>query len=246
MSDNRIRFTINNSAQAADQTTDGTMISEDTRDTDGDGIIDTVETLIGGDPNVPDLTAEQALELIDADVTFTLEERQEKKNSIKSAIFDEPTTQGTLVPEKLKVVKISNFIPKIGQNQIVISGVGPINSYLTLFIYSTPIVVTTKTDESGNFTYTLDSDLLDGEHEVYVTLTDDTGKIREKSNPLSFFIRKAQAVSEEEYLRGDLNVDSEKSSTLNNYVIAVVLLVGVLLIVVFIIYVLKKQKQPAA
>jgi len=242
ISENRIRFTINNSAQTTEGTTDGTMISEDTRDTDGDGVTDTVEALIGGDPNAPDLTAEQASGLIDADITLTLEERQEQKDLLNRASFEEPITKGTLVPEKLKILKIDNFSPKIGQNQLVINGTGPVNTYLTLFIYSTPIVVTTKTDDSGNFTYTLDSDLLDGEHEVYVTLTDDTGKVKEKSNPLSFFIRRAQAVSEEEYLRGDLNVDADKSTTLNNYVIGVILLVGVLLIVVFIIYVLKKQK----
>ena len=54
--------------------------------------------------------------------------------------------------------------------------------------------MTIKTDESGNWSYELDKDLEDGEHEVYVAVTDNTGKITSKSKPLAF-VKTAQAIS---------------------------------------------------
>ncbi|MDD5040244.1 MAG: Ig-like domain-containing protein [Patescibacteria group bacterium] len=158
--------------------------------------------------------------------------------------FEEPTTSGKLVPKKLIVQKVENFSPKIGKNYIVFRGIGPKNSYVTLYIYSQPLVVTTKTDEFGNFSYTLDKNLLDGEHEVYVTITDNTGKIKEKSAPLSFFVKRAQAVTEEEYLRGDVNVDSTRTSILSNYIVIVGAVVVVAILgVIGLFYISKRTKH---
>lgn len=84
---------------------------------------------------------------------------------------------------------------------ITFSGVGPPNSLVTLYIYSNPIVVTTKTDDYGNWTYTLDQPLDNGEHEIYVTVTDTTGDIVAKGSPFSFFVAEARAVTEEDFRR---------------------------------------------
>jgi hypothetical protein len=71
---------------------------------------------------------------------------------------------------------------------------------VTLFVYSyLPMVLTTTADESGNWEYDLDSGLVDGEHEVYVTVTDNTGKIKSRSNPVAFFVAEASAVTPEEF-----------------------------------------------
>jgi len=70
-----------------------------------------------------------------------------------------------------------------------------------LYVYSyVPVVLTTTADENGNWSYDLGSSLNDGEHTVYVAVTDDTGKITEKSDPLSFVVNAAQAVTVDEYL----------------------------------------------
>lgn len=158
-------------------------------------------------------------------------------------VLEEPIDKGILTPEKLKVKKVENFSPVIGQNQIIFSGIGPPNTYVTLYIYSSPIVVTTKTDASGNFIYILDKDLLDGEHEVYVTITDETGKIKEKSSPLTFFVRRAQAVTEGEYLRGDVNVQTESQQTVNNYLVIVIVIVGGVLIILLVAYLVSRRRQ---
>jgi len=66
------------------------------------------------------------------------------------------------------------------------SGSGLPNSFVTLYIFSTPIVVTVKTDENGLWTYTLDKPLEDGSHQLYVTTVDDGGRILVKSPPIPF------------------------------------------------------------
>ena len=60
------------------------------------------------------------------------------------------------------------------------------NSFVTIYIYSLPIIVTVKADANGAWTYTLDKELDDGEHEIYVATTDNTGKIAAKSAPFTF------------------------------------------------------------
>ncbi len=160
--------------------------------------------------------------------------------------FEEPLTKGKEVSRKLSVVKVENFSPVIGKNQIVFRGKGPADTWVTIFIYSSPIVVKTKTDSNGNFVYTLDKDLLDGKHEVYVTVTDEHGRISEKSSPMTFFIKRAQAVSEEEYLRGDVNVQEESAKIVANYLFIAIGIVIVVLVMLLTFYYFSKKKQSVA
>lgn len=60
------------------------------------------------------------------------------------------------------------------------------NSFITLYIYSTPLVATVKTDSDGSWTYVLEKELSDGEHEVYIAMTDGNGKILASSKPIPF------------------------------------------------------------
>ena len=68
------------------------------------------------------------------------------------------------------------------------------NSYVTLYIFSTPVVVTVKTDETGRWTYTIDKEMENGKHDVYVAMTESSGKIIAKSSPIPF-VKTADAVS---------------------------------------------------
>jgi HPt (histidine-containing phosphotransfer) domain-containing protein len=74
----------------------------------------------------------------------------------------------------------------------IITGRGLPNSFVTLYIFSTPIVITVKTDDEGGWMYHFDKELEDGEHEVFVGITDNAGKIIAKSNPFTF-VKEAQA-----------------------------------------------------
>lgn len=77
---------------------------------------------------------------------------------------------------------------------ISLSGKALPNAIVTLYIFSDPIVVRVKADESGAWTYTLDKELPDGAHEVYSAITDAGGKILARSEPLPF-VKRAEALT---------------------------------------------------
>ena len=134
-------------------------------DTDGDGHIDSAEITLGYNPN--DSSAEALM------------------------VYESAKEAGTLRDDVLAVESIATVtddldIEPTKMNKALISGRALPNSFVTLYIYSTPIVVTIKTDESGSWSYLFDKELENGTHEVYVGMTDNAGKIVAKSNPFTF------------------------------------------------------------
>jgi hypothetical protein len=47
-------------------------------------------------------------------------------------------------------------------------------------------VVTVKTNDDGSWNYAFDKELEDGQHEIYIGITDNAGKLIAKSKPLPF------------------------------------------------------------
>ncbi len=80
----------------------------------------------------------------------------------------------------------------VNQEKVTFAGRALPNSFVTLYIYSTPIVVTVKTDISGAWKYTLDTELPNGSHNLYVATVDSGGKILAKS-PAIPFVKTAEA-----------------------------------------------------
>ncbi|NVN96915.1 hypothetical protein HXX01_01575 [Candidatus Nomurabacteria bacterium] len=77
---------------------------------------------------------------------------------------------------------------------IAFKGVALPNSFITIYIYSTPIMVTVKTDKNGEWNYTLDKELENGKHTVYTATVNNTGNIVAKSTPFTF-VKTAEAVT---------------------------------------------------
>ncbi len=77
---------------------------------------------------------------------------------------------------------------------LVLEGRSIPNTTAWLYIFSTPIVVAVRADETGVWRYTLRRELPDGEHEVYVAIVNAAGAIVAKSPPARF-IKQAQAVT---------------------------------------------------
>jgi hypothetical protein len=140
-------------------------------DTDGDGFSDGVEIVRGYNPT--DATPE-------AVVTF-----ESPKESVGLTRDDVLTVDVVPVP-----VVNTNSVETTFSTEI--RGRALPNSYVTLYIYSSPTVVTVRTDADGTFIYTFDKELEDGRHDVYVAITDNAGEIIAQSNPFSF-IKEAQA-----------------------------------------------------
>lgn len=142
-------------------------------DSDGDGYTDGVEVLSGYNPT-------------DSTPEVNIQYESPEDSGITREDLLTVTTVGAIAANT-----IENETPK---RNAVFAGTGLPNSYVTLYIFSTPIIVTVKTDTQGNWSYIFDKELDDGEHEVYVGMTDNAGKIIAKSNPLAF-IKTAEAFS---------------------------------------------------
>lgn len=145
-------------------------------DTDGDGFIDGAEIQRGFDP----------------------------LNSEAEALVahESPKERGVVREDILKVESITGMTRDPADTAsdgvvpvAIISGKALPNSFVTLYIFSTPIVVTVKTGDDGSWSYTFDKELPDGEHEVYAGVTDNAGRIVAKSLPLGF-IKTAEAFTQ--------------------------------------------------
>jgi hypothetical protein len=134
-------------------------------DSDGDGIIDGVEIVLGFNP----LQAE-------AETLLRYENPRETLfvNSTQLGIWSvDPLVE---YDENMQVTSVKS----------IIKGYGLPNSFITLFIYSDPTIVTVRTAEDGSFEYVLDRILSDGRHEVYAAVTDNKGLIIARSELYAF------------------------------------------------------------
>jgi hypothetical protein len=175
-----LRRTASNSVTSADTDNDGISDYDELNlyntnpelpDTDNDGILDGVEIMRGFDPLNPAAEALIAYEL--------------------------PQESIGLVQED--VLKVESVVPVIKNDtetgksvQAEITGIALPHSYVTLYVFSTPTIVTVRADENGVFSYTFEKELEDGNHEVYVAITDNTGAIVARSNPFRF-VKQAEA-----------------------------------------------------
>ncbi len=176
-----LRRTASNNESSSDKDNDGISdydeqflygSNPESPDTDNDGVLDGIEIMGGYNPTDPSAEAVIAYEL-----------PQESFAQIEN--------------ELLKVEAVAPVIrydlneqdPEV---QAEIRGKGLPNSYVTIYIFSTPTIVTVRTDQDGSFVYTFEKELEDGAHEVYVAVTDNTGAIVARSNPFKF-IKEAQA-----------------------------------------------------
>ncbi len=145
-------------------------------DSDGDSFIDGVEVKGGYDPNSSD-----------AEALMVYESPKESGVTRDDLLFVDSITALT---------RDDAHVSEAGQvaepQKALISGKALPNSFVTVYIYSTPIIVTVRTDAEGNWSYIFDKELEDGNHEIYVGITDNAGRMVAKSSPLSF-VKKAEA-----------------------------------------------------
>lgn len=162
--------------------------SADAADTDEDGIADAEELRTGTDP----LGAGEL--------------GRELRASERTVVFSRPLEQPSARSDADPSFKVGVGAPGDAYEKeadaVATRLVGTCDPGETciIYIYSyVPMVLTTTADAAGNFTYDLSDSLTDGQHTVYVAVTDDTGRIVKRSAPLSFFVNEAQAVTFDEF-----------------------------------------------
>jgi hypothetical protein len=141
-------------------------------DTDGDGYIDSAEITLGLDPNNSDTQA------------YMVYESAKDSGIIREDVFYIES-----------ITTLESDDSEHSSPRALITGKGLPNSFVNLYIYSTPIIVTVKTDTDGSWSYIFDKELEDGEHEVYVGITDNAGSIVAKSTPFPF-VKTAEAFAQ--------------------------------------------------
>jgi len=200
-------------------------------DTDNDGFTDQAEILNGFDP---------------------------KNDFQESAIvYESPLDVGVIRDDILAVENITTEnleINKDIENGLVaiLSGRGLPNSFVTLYIFSTPIVITVKTGEDGSWNYRFDKELENGEHQVFVGITDNTGRIIAKSSPF-FFVKQAEAFTpvDGESGAGIIIAEPPKPSLLNQSTLltavgAVVMALGFILLLITMYFNHSQRKESVS
>lgn len=227
-----------------------------TLDSDGDGLPDDVEKRIGTDPLDPDT---------DHDGFSDGEEVKNGYNPLGTGLMEKPLrgidkamVDGAAIEEPRGDAAKTDANFTIGAaasesgtstSPIRLAGKAAPNSVVSLFIYSyLPIVVTTTTDADGNWKYDFSSRLADGRHQAYVSVNDDTGKLVAASSPLSFFVKDAQAVSETDFLRPDVNVQTPADSGMRWFLLGggFLILVALLLVVMIVRQTRKEPDVPGS
>lgn len=107
-----------------------------------------------------------------------------KLNKTQVAFLPPPVEQVPFIEIKPEVVVFSAVNQdkkkentKVSGGKLTLSGKGPVNSTVTLYIFSDPIVVTTKTDENGEWVYELEKPLTGEKHIAYATVRESSGKM---------------------------------------------------------------------
>lgn len=88
------------------------------------------------------------------------------------------------------------------------SGKAPPNSTVTIYIFSEPIVVTTKTDENGDWVYDFDKPLEGGKHVAYAIVRTSSGKVV-RSSVFDFEVLAASEEDVEKFLDESKALDTQ-------------------------------------
>jgi len=130
--------------------------------------------------------------------------------------------------------------------KVVIKGTALPNSFITIYIYSTPIIVTVKADNNGEWQYTLDEEIENGQHKIYTATVNNTGKIMAKSAD-SIFTKTAEAATLEDIplIGGSTNVEEPGLFSGNDIYLSIGFAFAALLVFLILIGLIgRKKEQP--
>ncbi|MBU2579141.1 hypothetical protein KKA09_03430 [Patescibacteria group bacterium] len=152
------------------------------KDSDNDDISDVEEIKIGTDPLSPDSDGDGFLDGVEVVGGFD----PLNPSPTDKVVYETPEKSKAPISENYQIKKVGIVDFSLKEKRIKIEGKGIPNSFVTIYVYSQPLVLTTKVDAEGNFAYVLDKPLPEGVHRVYVAITNNQGKIKERSEVFNF------------------------------------------------------------
>jgi hypothetical protein len=152
------------------------------KDSDNDNISDEEEIKIGTDPVNADSDGDGYLDGVEKEGGF------DPLNSSPAdrIIYETPEKSKAPISENYQIKKVEMIDLSPKEKRIKIEGKGTPNSFVTIYLYSEPLILITKVDAEGNFVYVLDKPLTEGVHRVYVAITNNEGKIKKRSEVFNF------------------------------------------------------------
>jgi hypothetical protein len=153
------------------------------QDTDGDGISDYDEKFIY--KTNPESARTVEGELTDAEkISRGINPTSENNEPIQ---YNDPREDREAVISTIHKVERVELVQdeETQQKKLKLEGTALPNSFVTVYIFSTPTIVTVKTNERGEWSYTLDKELENGEHEVYVATVDNSGRLIARSESIA-------------------------------------------------------------
>lgn len=158
------------------------IVEEISKDSDKDGLTDQEEIRLKTNPFNPDTDGDSYLDGAEYKTGYN----PLKPGPADKIIYQDPQK---VEPKKTNVYKVERVEAVILPGKEVglkFEGKGLPNSFVTVYVFSSAIVMTTRTDGNGSWSLVLDKALSDGYHEVYVAVTDNQGEITARSDPLVF------------------------------------------------------------
>jgi hypothetical protein len=157
------------------------------------------------------------------DTDNTVRDEEVSQNFLRSWLIPEASAQST-------------------EAGIVLKGNAEPHQVVTLYIYSeVPIVATAQADSKGRWEYAIENRLKDGEHQVYVAISDVFGQIVKKSGPFSLFIKQAQAVTVDQFVAETPPAPLFPLSELYWFIAGIVTLLGLGVLLAYLLVFYKKH-----
>jgi len=207
-------------------------------DTDSDGLSDYDETFIyKTDPK--NARTKEGEKTDGEKIKAGINPLAEREELIK---YQDPRTdKDSFVSSSYRVDKVQ--LVKEDTKKLVFEGVALPNTFITLYIYSTPIIVTVTTNANGQWSYELEKEIGNGEHQMFVATVDTSGKIIARSSPVPF-TKSAEAASIG--IEGDLNIPFSTQNFLQDNFILITLMVLILVVVLGMVFVGKHSNIKSA
>lgn len=134
-----------------------------------------------------------------------------------------PKTSGTVAAD-LSIKNVQLITKYDGQKTVLFEGKAAPNSAFNIFIFSKdPIIMTVVADQNGNWSYELSKDLADGQHEVFVAVTEKSGRVISKAEPIAF-VKTAQAATIIPVSELDENKSPMQRSTASYIMVAIAIM----------------------
>lgn len=211
------------------------------KDTNKDGISDYDSVYVYNiSPTVPSPVSSYEGKTINAADKILLGFDPTKSEIVKVNV--EQPVASTIAPVSTYKVK---EVALTKNNAIVLTGQALPNSFITIYIYSTPIIVTVKTDSNGQWQYVLDKELESGDHTVYTATVNNSGNIVAKSSGF-LFTKTAEAVSPTDLPITDASTNTQQPNLLGNsslYIIIISVFVIIVMILILIGIASKRNKE---